>query len=51
VSKVGFIEYLSKMDAALKLIMDQFKELKTDMGALSTGQEALKNDIGNVTED
>ena len=44
------------MDSALQLIMDQFKvlktnlstttaELKTDMCALGTGQEALKSDI------
>jgi len=44
------------MDSALQLIMDQFKELKselsattaefkTDMCALGTGQEALKGDI------
>ena len=44
------------MDSALQLIMDQFKELrsglsattaelKTDMSALGTGQETLKNDI------
>jgi hypothetical protein len=42
---------LSKMDAALKFIMDQFRELKMDMGALGTGQEALKNDIGDIVEE
>jgi TolA-binding protein len=50
------------MDATLHLILDQFKELKseistitaelkTDMCALFTGQEALKSDIGNIIED
>jgi hypothetical protein len=50
------------MDVTLQLIMDQFKELKsevttttaelkTDMRALGAGQEALKSDIGNITED
>ena len=47
--KVGYNEYWYKMDSALQLIMDQFKELKselsattaelkTDMCALGTGQ-------------
>ena len=49
------------MDTALQLIMDQFKELKTeisvtttelktDICALSTGQEALKSDMGDIVE-
>jgi predicted nucleic acid-binding Zn-ribbon protein len=50
------------MDAALQLIMDQFKELKSEIStntaelkmdtcALGTGQEALKSEIGSITED
>jgi peptidoglycan hydrolase CwlO-like protein len=50
------------MDATLQLIMDQFRELKseictitaelkTDISALGTGQEALRNDIGSIIED
>jgi hypothetical protein len=50
------------MDAAIYLIMDQFKELKSeistktgelkaDMCALGTRQVSLKSDIGTVTED
>jgi chromosome segregation ATPase len=50
------------MDATLQFITDQFRqlrseigtitaELKTDIGALGTGQEALRSDIGSIVED
>ena len=50
------------MDATLQLIMDQFRELKSeictiivelksDMCALGTGQKTLKSDIGRIIED
>jgi len=62
VSEVGFNEFWSKMDATLQLITDQFRELKseiciitaelkTNICALGTGQEALRSDIGSIIED
>ena len=50
------------MDATLQLITDQFRELKseictitaelkTDICALGTGQEALRSDMGSIIED
>jgi SMC interacting uncharacterized protein involved in chromosome segregation len=50
------------MDATLQLIMGQFRELKseictitaelkTNICALRTGQEALRSDIGSIIED
>jgi adenylate kinase len=50
------------MDATLQLIIEQFKELqseisttiaemKSEMRALVAGHEALKSDIGNIIED
>jgi len=50
------------MDATLQLITDQFRELKseiciitaelkTNICALGTGQEALRSDIGSIIED
>jgi ABC-type uncharacterized transport system ATPase subunit len=37
------------MKATLQLIMEQLKELKTDMCAIDTGQEVLKSDITTTT--
>jgi len=56
VSEVGYNEYRFKMDSALQLIMDQFRELKCELSVttaelktvmceLGTGQEALKSDM------
>ena len=43
VSEVGFNEYWSMMDVMLQLILNQFKELKSE---ISTNTAQLKSDMG-----